>query len=135
MNHNMLRGPLGYQIVETISCHTTLSSLSISNNFLGQSTQCPEPPAALISRMLIQSRLLEKLDLGYNQIDKMCCFSLAHGLRLSKSIQKLSLEANPIGNSGMRQLMKAKTENQDTDFELNLKLCDSAVEMAAETTF
>ena len=34
----------------------------------------------------------------------------------------------------MRQLMKAKTENQVTDFELNLKLCDSEVEQAAETS-
>lgn len=46
----------------------------------------------------------------------------------------MSLEANPIGNTGMRQLMKAKTENQQTDFELNLKLCDSEVEQAAETS-
>ena len=83
--------------------------------------------------MLIHSRLLERLDLGYNQIDKTCCFILAHGLRLSKSIVSMSLEANPIGNTGMRQLMKAKTENQQTDFELNLKLCDSEVEQAAET--
>ena len=58
----------------------------------------------------------------------MCCFSLAHALKLSKSIVMMSLEANPIGNSGMRQLMKAKTENQESDFELNLKLCDSEVE-------
>ena len=46
----------------------------------------------------------------------------------------MSFEANPIGSSGMRQLMKAKTENQVTDFELNLKLCDSEVEQAAETS-
>jgi len=30
--------------------------------------------------------------------------------------------------------MKAKTENQITDFELNLKLCDSEVEAAAEAS-
>ena len=48
---------------------------------------------------------------------------------------KLSLEANPIGSSGMRQLMKAKNENQTVDFELNLKLCDSEVERVAETSF
>ena len=47
---------------------------------------------------------------------------------------KLSLEANPIGSTGMRQLMKAKNENQSVDFELNLKLCDSEVEMVAETS-
>jgi len=64
----------------------------------------------------------------------MCCFSLAHGLKLSKSILKVSLEANPIGNSGMSVLMKAKTENNITDFELNLKLCDSEVEQAAESS-
>ena len=59
---------------------------------------------------------------------------MSHGLRLSKSILRLSLEGNPIGSSGMRQLFKAKNENQFTDFELNLKLCDSEVEMAAETS-
>jgi len=31
--------------------------------------------------------------------------------------------------------MKAKNENQSVDFELNLKLCDSEVEMATETSF
>ena len=30
--------------------------------------------------------------------------------------------------------MKAKTENQLTDFSLNLKLCDSEVEQAAESS-
>ena len=35
----------------------------------------------------------------------------------------------------MRQLMKAKNENQSVDFELNLKLCDSVVETATETSF
>jgi len=63
---------------------------------------------ALLACMLIQSRLLERLDLGYNQIDHNSCFCLAHGLRLSKSIAYLSLEGNPIGSSGMGQLMNAK---------------------------
>lgn len=31
----------------------------------------------------------------------------------------------------MRLLMKAKNENQVIDFELNTRLCDSEVEMAA----
>lgn len=111
LDSNMLRGPLGYEIIDAVSQHSTLNTLGVSNNFLGQKDKCIEPPAALFSRMLIYSRLIEKLDLGYNQIDQECCFSLAHGLRLSKSIVKLSLEANPIGNQGMRQLMKAKNEN------------------------
>lgn len=77
---------------------------------------------------------MEHLDIGYNQVDKNSCFCLAHGLRLSKSILKLSLEANPIGSSGMKQLIMAKNENQIVDFELNLRLCDSEVEMATETS-
>ena len=66
MNHNNLRGPLCYQIIDTIAQHATLRSLSVNNNFLGNSAQCPEPPAALLSRMLIQSRLLEHVDISYN---------------------------------------------------------------------
>ena len=31
----MLRGPLGYQIVDTLTQHQTLTTLTISNNFLG----------------------------------------------------------------------------------------------------
>ena len=88
----------------------------------------------LLSRMLIQSRLLEQLDLSYNQINRVSCFCIAQGLRLSRSIHKLSLEANPIGSTGMKQLMKAKNENQNVDFELNLKLCDSEVDLAAEVS-
>lgn len=34
----------------------------------------------------------------------------------------------------MRQLMNAKNGNQIVDFELNLKLCDSEVEMCTETS-
>ena len=72
LNHNMLRGPHGYAIIDTISQHQTLAVLEISNNFLGQMgqpghpNQCLEPPVVLLSRMLIQSRLLERMDLGYN---------------------------------------------------------------------
>ena len=55
-------------------------------------------------------------------------------MRLSRSIHKLSLEANPIGSAGMKQLMKAKNENQNVDFELNLRLCDSEVDLAAEVS-
>ena len=64
----------------------------------------------------------------------MSCFCIAEGLRLSRSIHHLSLEANPIGSAGMKQLMKAKNENQNVDFELNLRLCDSEVDLAAEVS-
>lgn len=70
LNHNMLRGPQGLLICDTISQHSTLANLELSNNFLGQQGACIEPPAALFARMLIASRFLEKLDLGYNQIDR-----------------------------------------------------------------
>ena len=62
----MLRGPLGYQIIEAITGHEVLNTLGVSNNFLGQIDKCIEPPAALFSRMLLQSSLIESLDLGYN---------------------------------------------------------------------
>jgi Ran GTPase-activating protein (RanGAP) involved in mRNA processing and transport len=66
LNHNMLRGPFGYQVLETISHHSTLSLLSLNNNFLGQQGTCIEPPATLLGRMLQTSVLLEKLDLSFN---------------------------------------------------------------------
>ena len=62
----MLRGPLGYNIIEAISNHMNLSTLEMNNNFLGQEDRCIEPPAVLLGRMLIQSRLLERLDISYN---------------------------------------------------------------------
>ena len=61
--------------------------------------------------MLLMSNCLETLDLGYNSVEQGSCFCLAHGLRLSKSLQKLSLEGNPVSNTGMSLLMKAKNEN------------------------
>lgn len=107
----MLRGPLCHAICDTISQHSGLSKLELSNNFLGQTTGCLEPPVSLLARMLIQSRLLEHLDIGFNQIERKSCFCLTHGLRLSRSLLYISVEANPISNAGMRLLMKAKNEN------------------------
>ena len=66
LNHNMLRGPLGYNIIEAISNHMNLSTVEMNNNFLGQEDRCVEPPAVLLGRMLIYSTLLERLDISYN---------------------------------------------------------------------
>ena len=62
----MLRGPLGYQIIEAISQILTIQSLGLKNNFLGQKGTCVEEPVCLLANMLINSKFLENLDLGYN---------------------------------------------------------------------
>ena len=35
LDSNMLRGPLGYEIIDAVSQHSTLNTLGVSNNFLG----------------------------------------------------------------------------------------------------
>ena len=66
LNHNMLRGPLGYNIIEAISNHMNLSTVEMNNNFLGQGERCIEPPSVLLGKMLIHSTVLERLDISYN---------------------------------------------------------------------
>ena len=63
--------------------------------------------------MLIESKFLEDLDLGYNGINQPSIFCLSNGLTMSKSIVNLSLEGNPVGAMGMKFLMKAKSENNE----------------------
>ena len=82
--------------------------------------------------MLINSNFLEVLDLSYNGINQPSVFCLSHGLALSKSINNLSLEGNPLGGMGIKLLMKAKNENTEQDFYLNLKLADSEFDLAQE---
>ena len=52
---------------------------------------------------------------------------------MSQSIHYLSLEGNPIGNIGVRQIIKAKNENEIVDFEINLKGSDGEISTAAES--
>jgi len=52
---------------------------------------------------------------------------------MSQSIHYLSLEGNPIGNIGVRQIIKAKNENEIVDFEINLKGSDGEIATAAES--
>ena len=67
LNHNMIRGPLGVDIIEVIAQHQSLSNLELQGNFLGlKSTPDGEAPASILSKLLLQSRLIEKIDLGYN---------------------------------------------------------------------
>ena len=84
----------------------------------------------ILSELLINSKFIEELDLGYNGITQPSIFCLAHGLTMSRSIVNLSLEGNPLGGVGIKLLMKAKSENTDQDFNLNLKMADSEFDLA-----
>ena len=111
---------------------TTLVILNLGNNQLGMTGNCAEPPVCILAEMLVNSNFLEDLDLSYNGINQPSVFCLSHGLTLSKSINKLSLEGNPLGSMGIKLLMKAKNDNTDQDFHLNLRLADSEFDLAQE---
>ena len=88
-------------------------TLGLGNNQLGLQGNCVEPPVCLLREMLIDSKFLEELYLGFNGINQPSVFCLAQGLTLSKSIVNISFEGNPLGGIGIQLLMKAKTDNAE----------------------
>lgn len=66
LDNNMLRGKLGEKIVRKIIKCTCLQYLSLANNFLGQKSNCSQPPVCFLANLLISSNQLEHLDISYN---------------------------------------------------------------------
>ena len=116
----------------------TLQKLGLSGNFLGykagksSSSSCKEPPVNIFSEMFIYSKFLERVDLGYNHIAQQSSYCLAQGLLFSQSIHYVSLEGNPLGTTGIQQLIRAKNDNEFVDFELNLKDAGGQIASASE---
>lgn len=97
LDDNNLRGAIGEQILTAIShCHL-MRVVSISKNFLGQTTKGLQPPIDVLSDMLVRSSHLKRLDISWNKIEAKSIFCIAKGLSLSKSVEYVSVEGNPIG--------------------------------------
>jgi hypothetical protein len=68
---------------------------------------------------------LEYLDLANNFIAGKSAYCLSEGLIMNKSLKYVSFEANPLGKIGLSLVMRAKTRNVETNFDLNIKLTES----------
>jgi Ran GTPase-activating protein (RanGAP) involved in mRNA processing and transport len=77
-----------------------------------------------LARLIITSEHLEILDLGYNSIGSVACFCLSEALVITKSLQFLSVESNPLGKAGLNLLMRAQTRNTRHAFQINFKNAD-----------
>ena len=84
------------------------------------------------AELFIYSKFLERIDLSYNHITQKSCYCLSQGLRISQSMQHISLEGNPLGNIGTHQIIKAKNENEFVDFEVNLRDVGGQIATASE---
>ena len=89
-------------------CQTlTLTHLSLKKNFLGISLKGNQAPICVLSNLLLKSTQLEEVDISYNQIEAKSIFCLSQALQYNNGLKYISLEGNPIGQTGMRFIMNA----------------------------
>ena len=62
----------------------------------------------MLSDFLATTTMLDKLDISHNLIREQSCVCLAAGIAMSKSIQSINFEGNPIGVEGREALMRAR---------------------------
>lgn len=125
LDDNNLRGPHGEKILKSICLQENLQKLSLKNNQLGQQVKEPQAPICVLTSLLIRTKTLEYLDLANNFIAGKSAYCLAEGLIMNKSLKYVSFEANPLGKIGLSLVMRAKTRNVETNFDLNIKLTES----------
>jgi hypothetical protein len=121
MNWNSLRANVGDKIIDGLCFAYSLREIHLNNNLLGVSYDDKQPPINRFAELLQTSKNLEYLDISFNMVDQKSIFCIAHGLKMTTSLQNLNVEGNPIGPAGMRFLIQSMSMNQETSFKVNMK--------------
>ena len=116
------------EFAEALLYATKLKHLDLGWNGFGDMIPCNQIAEALKSKTCS----LEFLDLSHNRMNEQSAFLVAGPLEFNKSLTKLVLDGNPVGQSGCRRLMnsclgfKNSLETQEKDdrtVEVSLKDC------------
>jgi len=106
----------------------SLTHLDLGWNGFGDAIPCHQIAEALKEKTCA----LEFLDLSHNRMNEQSAFLVAGPLEFNKSLVKLVLDGNPVGQSGCRRIMNAclgfknsleTQEKTDRTVEVSLKDC------------
>ena len=98
---NMLRKEGADKFCDSIRHNRTLLQLDVSYNALGRGAAC------ILGCALLSNNTLENLNLAYNGIDAVGCFTIVIGARRCKSLRHICLDGNPIGDEGGKTITRA----------------------------
>lgn len=97
----MLRLEGAVVLCDALRSNHFLTNLNLSYNALGSHA------ASVLGAALLDNQCLQRLNLASNCIDCVGAMALSVGLRENSSLREVILDGNPLGEQGIRSLMKA----------------------------
>ena len=129
----MLRGASASKILQAVCKCRVLQTLELGGNFLGvkgakTAISSGEAPINMLADFLIESKMLERLDISNNLINPQSANCIASGLAKSGSIEFVNIEGNPKGAEGRQSLMQARNLNHDMNFVISMMSSDNEID-------
>lgn len=100
LHWNMIRLEGAEVLCDSIRENRFLTHLDLSYNALGSSATC------ILGEALMENNKLRHLNLSNNSIDAIAAMTVSISLRENWSLREVILDGNPIGEQGVRALMK-----------------------------
>lgn len=108
-NHIRARG--GQALAHCIQYNQVITDLDLSWNGIGQPVDGNRQPGAEdIGGAIAANTTLRRLDLAHNRIEVVGAFVIADGMDRNKTLTKLVMDGNPIGQAGGRELLRTIRE-------------------------
>jgi hypothetical protein len=82
-----------------------------------------QPGAEELGHAIQKNDSLQRLDLSHNRIQTMGAFVIANGMSTNQSLLHLSMDGNPVGMAGGRELLRAMRKLGDIR-EISLRDCN-----------
>ena len=124
-----MRGEGAVEFSKALVSAEVLKYLDVGWNGFGDGRPCHY----LAESLKLKACALEHVDLSHNRINEQAAFLIAGPLEYNKSIQKLIMDGNPIGQSGCRRIMGSclgfknqsveQTEKEERTIEVSLQDC------------
>ena len=94
LSFNGLSSEAGNVILDAMVDNYTIRRLSLRGNVFDDDI------SEMLSDLLRLNNVLDYLDIGDNRLGYNCCFSLAEGIEVNRSIKTLCVDLNSLGNAG-----------------------------------
>ena len=116
LSWNKIRDKSAAKIAASIKTNTSLTHLDLSFNKLG------EIGGQLLGNALFNHKTLKILDVTSNEITPKACFVIVAGVHACKSLTKITLMDNPIGEVGTQAVMMLQTILGD-EIDIDMRGC------------
>lgn len=99
LDWNMIRLGSAVAIADSLSINERLTDLDLSYNTFGREGGLE------LGRSLLYNRSLKTLNIANNGLDSAACITICAGVIENKTLQKVFLDGNPIGEQGAKAVM------------------------------